>query len=93
MTHYSPNTCYRDSHSDAPALKSILGVIKQAMKWINRAYEVSVQRRRLASLSDEALDDIRLTREEAAREATRSFWDITKTHSRTVPQFPKCLPL
>lgn len=76
MTHYSPNACYRDSHSDAPALQSIHGVIEKAMKWINRAHEVSVQRRHLASLSDEALDDIGLLREEAAHESARSFWDI-----------------
>lgn len=76
MTHYSPNTCYRDSHSDTSTLQQVLGVIEQAMKWINRAYDVSVQRRNLTSLSTEALDDIGLTRKEAAREAARSFWDI-----------------
>lgn len=77
MTHYNPNACYRDSHSDAPTLQSILGVIKHAMKWVSLAHEVSAQRRHLASLSDKALNDIGLTRKEAAREAARSFWDMT----------------
>lgn len=77
MTHNSPNACYRDSLSDAPALPSIFVVIEKAMEWINRAHKISVQRCHLASLSDEALDDIGLSRDEAAREAARPFWDIT----------------
>lgn len=76
MPHHSPNACYRDSHSDVSTLQSIFDVIEQAIKWMNRAYEVSVQRRHLTGLSDEALDDIGLTREEAAHEAARSFWDM-----------------
>ncbi|MCK5574639.1 MAG: DUF1127 domain-containing protein [Sphingomonadales bacterium] len=76
MTHHNPNACYRDSHSDASPLQQVLGLIEQAMKWINDAYDVSTQRRHLTSLSTEALDDIGLTRKEAAREATRSFWDM-----------------
>jgi uncharacterized protein YjiS (DUF1127 family) len=40
------------------------------------AFAVARERRALRALSDEALKDIGLSRADAYREGTRSFWDL-----------------
>lgn len=47
------------------------GIVKTVFKLIN----LSKQRRDLANLSDDALRDIGITREQAEKEAQRSTWD------------------
>lgn len=47
--------------------------------WIKQAVLVAHQRRALATMDAEQLADIGLTREQAAREAARPFWDLPRT--------------
>lgn len=44
-------------------------------RWIKRWVELYRQRRELASLSDEALKDIGLSRADILQESERPFWD------------------
>ncbi len=46
------------------------------MKNVWTAFEVARERRALTQMSDEALNDIGLSRIDAEREASRSFWDL-----------------
>ena len=72
MTNLCPNAyCYGASLSPTP-----LDVLVKAVKWLGRAYDVHSQRLQLSKLSDEALNDIGLTRKDAQREADRPFWDM-----------------
>ena len=50
-------------------------MIKRLVWWIVQSRETMRTRRQLARLDDRRLDDIGLTRCEAAAEAERPFWD------------------
>ena len=55
------------------------------------AFEVARERRELARLDDTILRDIGLTRDEAMREAKRSFWDIGGSGARHLQADAKTL--
>ena len=61
-------TCAAPRHPSRPAI-----ALRQALMTL---FAVRSQRRALLDLTDEALRDIGLTREQAAREADRPFWDV-----------------
>jgi len=46
------------------------------LAWVLRAWSLSCQRRRLAELPPEVLQDIGVTPDQARAEAARSFWDV-----------------
>lgn len=46
----------------------------RAFRFLARCYDRYLQRLDLSELSDEALEDIGVTRREATRESTRPFW-------------------
>lgn len=48
----------------------------QLLRYFRVRLDVARQRRRLRALDDAALNDIGISRAEALREASRSFWDI-----------------
>ncbi|WP_298847116.1 DUF1127 domain-containing protein [uncultured Ruegeria sp.] len=62
-------------HPCKPAKRSLVTLITQA-------FALSRQRRKLAQLSDAALEDIGITRAEASAEAKRSFWDAPQFWKR-----------
>ncbi len=57
------------SHIARPARRSLISLILDMIALRN-------ERRRLASLSDDELNDIGLSRAEAEIEASRSIWDL-----------------
>ena len=62
------------------------GLLNQAsslMHWLEVAWQVRTERRKLSELGDRALHDIGLSRADVWREAMRSFWDVP-THRRRV---------
>ncbi len=63
---FTPSRIATHAHGRAP---SIVARIRAALA-------LSHQRRALAALSDEALDDIGVTRLDAHAEATRPVWDV-----------------
>lgn len=44
--------------------------------WVRKAFETYRERRQLLALSDATLKDIGVSRADAEREASRSFWDL-----------------
>jgi len=75
MTSHCQTTICSDHLSPALPLQRLVGTFKKALRWARDARAVSVQRRRLATLSHEALHDLGISREDAMREAARPFWD------------------
>lgn len=63
---YTVTSAYLAAHQKPASILSIL----------LKGFEVSRQRRALAAMDTVALSDLGLTREQAQREAKRSFWDI-----------------
>ena len=70
-----------------PVSPVLLGAIRMArpMRWLSpglslvrQVLGVLQQRRQLATLSDNQLADIGITREQALIEAARPFWDLPK---------------
>lgn len=58
--------------------KSSLGVrvrLAQIRAWVQRALEISRQRRALYQLDDTALNDLGLSRADAWQEADKPFWE------------------
>ncbi|WP_027897474.1 DUF1127 domain-containing protein [Zestomonas thermotolerans] len=49
--------------------------LKLAWRKVRRWHELAYQRRQLASLSDEMLKDIGLSRADVMQESERPFWD------------------
>lgn len=49
-------------------------MLKRLLRWVRERLERQRTRRALAALGDAALEDLGLTREEAARESRRPFW-------------------
>ncbi len=76
------------SHTNTvPFSPVLLGAIRMAhpMRWLSpllslvrHVLGVIRQRRRLATLPDNQLADIGITREEARTEAARPFWDLPR---------------
>ncbi|NQD95155.1 DUF1127 domain-containing protein [Pseudomonas sp. CrR25] len=54
---------------------SLSALGKAFWRQLKRWYELTEQRRRLATLSDAALKDIGLSRVDVLQEAERPFWD------------------
>ena len=54
---------------------SLVAVLRAAMRQIKRWYELHRQRQQLASLNDEMLKDIGLSRADIEPEVNRPFWD------------------
>ena len=80
----------------APVLSVVMGrLINQAsslMHWLQVAWQVRTERRKLSELSDRALHDIGLCRADVWREVRRSFWDVPihrRRDCRAQP-YPQC---
>lgn len=50
--------------------------LRSVVREVHQARMVARQRRRLAQLDDRQLQDIGISRVEALKESSRSFWDI-----------------
>jgi len=50
--------------------------VRDFAHWVERAFAVHRQRRRLMRLNDRQLQDIGIARQEAKYEASRPFWDL-----------------
>jgi len=59
---------------------SATGWLKAVVGRIGRWHELARQRRQLASLSDNALHDLGLSRADIASETERPFWDDPLKH-------------
>jgi uncharacterized protein YjiS (DUF1127 family) len=61
------------------------GLIDRAsslIHWLEVAWQLRTERRKLSELSDRALHDIGLSRADVWREARRSFWDVPTLRRR-----------
>jgi uncharacterized protein YjiS (DUF1127 family) len=73
------NLMYRaGTGSPAPAKRGFnsMGPVKGLYNTFRTALRVYKERRALMGLSDSTLKDLGLSRADAHREATRSFWDL-----------------
>jgi uncharacterized protein YjiS (DUF1127 family) len=63
-----------------PAARLVTYRGANGLAWLRRrlaiAFAVARERRALLELSDDALKDVGLSRADAYREGTRSFWDL-----------------
>ncbi len=50
--------------------------VTRVFGWARKAFETYRERRQLLALSDATLKDIGVSRADAEREASRSFWDL-----------------
>lgn len=61
--------------SPTRSIRGLLGGMGAALAMLGCWYRVWATRRELAHLSDDALRDIGISREQAVEEARRLFWD------------------
>jgi len=60
----------------APTGRKPHGLSESFLRFLTNAYKAWLQRQALSRLNAEALKDIGITEEEAAREARRPIWDV-----------------
>jgi len=53
-----------------------MSILRAFLRWINLCVQIQTERRDLSNLDEDALEDIGISRQEAVREAQRSFGTI-----------------
>jgi uncharacterized protein YjiS (DUF1127 family) len=63
-------------------MSALINRASSLIHWLEVAWQLRTERRKLSELSDRALRDIGLSRADVWREARRSFWDVPALRRR-----------